>query len=68
MQLTEAETQELLTRYASPQGPGLINYRDFVNNLDEVFLEQMNPSEVIQNARTSAVSYRFRFALTTSKR
>ena len=58
MALTEEETQTLITRYSSPQGVGLINYRDFVNKLDEVFSDAMVPAEVIQNARTSAVSYK----------
>jgi hypothetical protein len=37
--LTEAETGELINRYRSPNQPGLINYRDFIVKLDEVFLE-----------------------------
>ena len=58
MALTEEETQTLITRYSSPQGVGLINYRDLVNKLDEVFSDAMSPAAVIQNARTSAVSYK----------
>lgn len=58
MNLTEAETTELINRYATPNQPGLINYRDFINKLDEVFSDQMNPTEVIANSRTSAVSYK----------
>lgn len=38
--------------------PGLINYREFITKLDEVFSEAMNPTEVITNARTTAVSYK----------
>ena len=56
--MTEAETTELANRYKTNNGSGHINYRDFVNKLDAVFLEGMNPTEVIQNARTSAVSYK----------
>lgn len=56
--MTEAETAELINRYQTPNQPGLINYRDFINKLDEVFSDQMNPTEVIMNARTSAVSYK----------
>ena len=56
--LTEAETLELINRYRCENQPGLINYRDFIVKLDEVFLEQMNPTEVIMNARTTAVSYK----------
>ena len=56
--MTEAETAELINRYQTENQPGLINYREFINKLDEVFSDQMNPTEVIQNARTSAVSYK----------
>jgi len=45
--LTEAETTELIVRYRTTPTSGLVNYRDFVNKLDEVFLESHNPSEVI---------------------
>lgn len=55
VELSEAETTELANRYKTNNGSGHINYRDFVNKLDDVFLEHMNPSDVIQNARTSAV-------------
>ena len=48
----------LLEKYQARDGTGLVNYRDLVNNLDTVFAETTNPSEVIQNARTSAVSYK----------
>lgn len=48
----------LLKKYAVAATPGLVCYRDFVNNLDTVFSDACNPSDVIQNARTSAVSYR----------
>ena len=57
MNLTEQETQQLLDRYQAKDGTGLVNYRTFVNKLDEVFQEHMNPNDVIMNARTSAVSY-----------
>jgi len=56
--LTEEETTELINRYSTKDNTGLINYRDFVNKVDQVFTEVMNPSEVIQNARTTAVSYK----------
>jgi Ca2+-binding EF-hand superfamily protein len=57
--LTEVETTELLNRYRTTDGTLQINYRTFVNKLDEVFSDSVNPTEVIQNARTTAVSYRF---------
>jgi len=57
--LTEQETTELINRYRIESQPGLINYRDFINGLNEVFSDSMNPTEVIQNSRTTAVSYKF---------
>lgn len=48
----------LLDRYQLKNGSGLVNYRDFVNNLDRVFSDEVDTNEVIQNARTSAVSYK----------
>lgn len=45
--LTEAETTDLIVRYRTTATSGLVNYRDFVNKLDEVFLESHNQSEVI---------------------
>lgn len=59
VQLTESEIQELITRYRVHDGSGHVNYRSFTNKLDEVFSDQMNPSDVINNARTTAVSYKF---------
>lgn len=56
--LTEVETGELINRYRNQTQPGLINYREFITKLDEVFSEAMNPTEVINNARTTAVSYK----------
>ena len=58
MNLTEQETQELINRYQLKDGTGLINYRDFVNKLNTVFSDEVDPTAVIQNARTSAVSYK----------
>ena len=37
--------------------PGLINYRDFITKLDTVFSEAADQTAVIQNARSSAVSF-----------
>ena len=56
--LTEQETQMLLDKDRVTDGSGLVCYRDLVNNLDTVFSDAVNPSDVIQNARTSAVSYK----------
>ena len=64
--LTEAETQELINRYKTEQ-PGLINYRSFINSLDQVFSESMNPTAVIEDAKTSAVSYKFRLKMPLSE-
>ncbi len=63
MNLTEQETQELINRYQLKDGTKLINYRDFINKLDTVFSDQVDPTAVIQNAKTSAVSYNFRSKL-----
>ena len=59
MTLTEQETTDLLARFRVMDNSNHINYRSFVNELDAVFGEDVNPSSVIQNARTSAVSYTF---------
>jgi len=48
----------LLERYQLKNGSGLVNYRDFVNSLDRVFSDEVDTNEVIQNAKTSAVSYK----------
>jgi hypothetical protein len=34
----------------------MINYAAFINNINTVFTDSVNPSEVIQNVRSSAVS------------
>ena len=59
MSLTEQETTDLLARFRVMDNSNHINYRSFVNELDTVFSEDVNPSSVIQNARTTAVSYTF---------
>ena len=58
MALTEQETKSLLEKYQLKDGSGLVDYRNLVNSLDTVFSDSTNPSEVIQNARTSPVSYK----------
>lgn len=45
----------MINRYRNDSQPGLINYREFIDKLNEVFSDSMNPTEVIQNARTTAV-------------
>ena len=55
----------LLDKYQVRDGTGLVNYRELVNNLDTVFSDAANPNEVIQNARTSGVSYKFATFKTT---
>ncbi len=49
---------ELIQRYQTSPTSGLIRYIDFVNKLDDVFLETGDKNAVIQNARTTAVSYK----------
>ena len=56
--------QILLNRYQLKDGSGLVNYREFVNYLDTVFTAEVNPTEVIQGAKTTAVSYKNRKSLT----
>ena len=58
IEMTEAETQELIRRYQLKDGTGLICYRDFVNAADKVFSDEANPSEAIAAAKSSAVSYK----------
>ena len=58
MSLTEQETKSLLEKYQLKDGSGLVDYRTLVNSLDTVFSDSVNPSAVIQNARTSPVSYK----------
>ena len=55
--LQKPEIDELVERYRVPGQPGLINYRSFINKLDEVFTENINKDAVIENARSSAVSF-----------
>lgn len=51
------EVDELINRYKVPSQPGLVNYREFINKLNEVFYEKPEAvTAVIQNARSSAVS------------
>ena len=52
IELTEAETQELINRYQVKDGTGLIRYRDFIENAERVFSDAVNPSEAINKARS----------------
>ena len=52
IELTEAETQELISRYQVKDGTGLIRYRDFIENAERVFSDAVNPSEAINKARS----------------
>lgn len=45
----------LLEKYQVKDGTGLVKYRELVNSLDTVFSDACNPTDVIQNARTTAV-------------
>ena len=54
--LSKPEVDELVNRYRVVSQPGLVDYRTFITKLDTVFYEGTNPAEVIQNARSSAVS------------
>lgn len=58
MDLTEREMSDLIVRYQTSPTSGLIRYSEFVNKLNEVFLETCDKNAVIQNARTTAVSYK----------
>ena len=57
--LTAQETNDLLARFRVNDNSNHINYRTFVNELDTVFGEDVDTAAVIQNARTTAVSYTF---------
>ena len=52
IELTEAETQELIRRYQLKDGTGLIRYRDFIESAERVFSDAVNPSEAINKARS----------------
>ena len=56
--MTEAETQDLISKYQLKDGTKLICYRDFVNNADKVFYNGCNPSDAINAARSQGVSYK----------
>ena len=57
----------LLEKYQLKNGSGLVNYRDFVNSLDRVFSDEVDTTEVIQNAKTSAVSYKNQICLDSQR-
>ena len=57
IELTEAETQELIRRYQLKDGTGLIRYREFIENAERVFSDAVNPSEAINASRSQGVSY-----------
>ena len=58
--MTEKETQDLINKYKSNLGPGLVNYRDFVTTANKVFSDEADPSAAINAARSQAVSYKTR--------
>jgi len=49
--LTEAEIQTLIDRYLVPNVPGMINYAAFLNKLNAVFSDEMNPSATIAGVK-----------------
>lgn len=53
--LTEAEIKELIDRYRVSDGTGMINYASFLQKLNCVFSDQMDPSSTIQNVKAQAV-------------
>jgi len=57
----------LLEKYQVKDGTGLVKYRELVNSLDTVFSDACNPTDVIQNARTTAVSYKISHLITIQK-
>lgn len=54
IQLTEAEISGLIKKYASNAGVGLVDYKVFCDKLDEVFMDHMNPTAVIEEAKSAA--------------
>jgi len=46
---------------------GLINYADFANNIDSVFGEAINPTAVIGNSKSTAVSSKHEFLIIRKK-
>jgi hypothetical protein len=46
---------------------GLINYADFANNIDSVFGEAINPTSVIGNSKSTAVSSKPEFFIIRKK-
>ena len=52
------EIQELINRYKVTDGTGMINYAQFLAKLNEVFSDQMTPSETIAKVKAHAVSAR----------
>lgn len=55
IKLDEKEIQELINRYKVTDGTGMINYAKFLAKLNEVFSDQMNPSETIAKVKAHAV-------------
>ncbi len=52
--LTQNEIDELIARYKVGNS-GLINYSAFISNINSVFSDTANPSEVIHNVKSQAV-------------
>jgi len=55
VRLNENEIKDLISRYRQHDGSGLINYAAFIRNINTVFTDSVNPSEVIQNVNSQAV-------------
>lgn len=52
MNLNETEINALIAKYSI--GQGLINYSDFCANIDTVFVETANPTDIIENSKSTA--------------
>lgn len=52
IKFSELEMQQLIQKYKMTNG--LINYYDFVANIESVFYDGANPMAVINNAKSSA--------------
>jgi len=53
--LSEADIQDLIGRYRVSDGTGMINYSQFLDKLNVVFSDQMDPSATISGVKAQAV-------------
>lgn len=55
MNLSAEELSELTERYRNEKNRDLIDYRRLVTALEQVFSDEVNPSQIIQSSQTQAV-------------